>query len=292
MELAIRLTVQGLIIGCGYALIAIGLTMIFGLMDIANFAHGEFFVLGFYFAFTLAKMVTVFQSVVANYFLGLVIGTLATIAFGVLLDKVVFKRLREEPLLTATMATIGLSIFLAYLIQAIWGFWPRQMPTPFGLDPFIWGPLVLPPIRLFILVVTGLCIVVFHILLRRTRLGKAVRATFQNKESAALVGIDIDRVYTWTFAAGAGMAAIAGILLATIMPMDPPSGGFAVLKAFIVVILGGMGTFTGAIVAGLGLGVMETLGGGFIASDYKDGFGFLFLILFLLFRPQGIFGEK
>ena len=173
MELAIRLTVQGLIIGCGYALIAIGLTMIFGLMDIANFAHGEFFVLGFYFAFTLAKMVTVFQSVVANYFFGLVIGTLATMAFAVLLDKIVFKRLREEPLLTATMATIGLSIFLAYLIQAIWGFWPRQMPTPFGLDPFVWGPFVLPPIRLFILLITGLCIVVFHVLLRRTRLGKA-----------------------------------------------------------------------------------------------------------------------
>ncbi|MEE8110147.1 MAG: branched-chain amino acid ABC transporter permease, partial [bacterium] len=180
MELAIRLTVQGLIIGCGYALIAIGLTMIFGLMDIANFAHGEFYVLGSYFAFTLAKMFTVFQSVVANYFLGFVIGTLATVAVGVFLDKLIFRRLRDEPMLTATMATIGLSVFLAYLVQAIWGFWPRQMPTPFGLDPFIWGPIVLPPIRLFILVVTGLCITVFHILLRHTRVGKAIRATFQN----------------------------------------------------------------------------------------------------------------
>ena len=292
MELAIRLTVQGLIIGCGYALIAIGLTMIFGLMDIANFAHGEFYVLGSYFAFTLAKMFTVFQSVVANYFLGFVIGTLATVAVGVFLDKLIFRRLRDEPMLTATMATIGLSVFLAYLVQAIWGFWPRQMPTPFGLDPFIWGPIVLPPIRLFILVVTGLCITVFHILLRHTRLGKAIRATFQNKESAALVGIEIDRVYTWSFAAGAGMAAIAGIMISTFQPLDPVSGGFATLKAFIVVILGGMGTFVGAIVAGLGLGVTEALGGGFIASDYKDAFGFLFVIVFLLFRPQGIFGEK
>jgi branched-chain amino acid transport system permease protein len=292
VELAIRLTVQGLIIGCGYALIAIGLTMIFGLMDIANFAHGEFYVLGFYFAFTIAKLFALFQSVVANYFLGLIIGTIATMLFGVFLDKVIFKRLREEPLLTSTMATIGLSVFLAYLIQAIWGHWPRQMPTPFGLDPFIWGPIVLPPIRIFVLIVTGLCIAVFHILLRHTSLGKAVRATFQNKESAALVGIEIDRVYTWSFAAGAAMAAIAGIMIATFQPMDPISGGFATLKAFIVVILGGMGTFVGAIVAGLGLGVMEALGGGFIASDYKDAFGFLFLIIFLLFRPQGIFGEK
>lgn len=292
MELAIQLTVQGLIIGCSYALIAIGLTMIFGLMDIANFAHGEFYVLGSYFAFTVAKMFTLFESVIANYFLGFIVGTFATIGFGVILDRVIFKRLRGEPLLTATMATIGLSIFLANAIQAIWGHWPRQMPSPFGLDPFIWGPVVMPPIRLFVLVVTGLCIAIFHFLLRHTRLGKAVRATFQNRESAALVGIEIDRVYRWSFATGAGMAAIAGIMLATFMPMDPVSGGFATLKAFIVVILGGMGTFVGAIVAGLGLGVMEALGGGFIASDYKDGFGFLFLILFLLFRPQGIFGEE
>ncbi len=292
MELAIQLTVQGLIIGCGYALIAIGLTMIFGLMDIANFAHGEFFVLGSYFAFTLAKMFTVFESVVANYFLGFVVGTLGTVAVGVVLDKLIFKKLRDEPLLTATMATIGLSVFLAYLIQAIWGHWPRQMPSPFALEPYIWGPIVLPPVRLFILIMTGLSIAVFHFLLRHTRLGKAIRATFQNKESAALVGIEINRVYTWSFAAGAGMAAIAGIMISTFQPMDPVSGGFATLKAFIVVILGGMGTFVGAIVAGLGLGVTEALGGGFIASDYKDAFGFLFVIIFLLFRPQGIFGEK
>ncbi|MGQ4809981.1 High-affinity branched-chain amino acid transport system permease protein LivH [Candidatus Entotheonellaceae bacterium PAL068K] len=292
MDLAIQLTVQGLIIGCGYALIAIGLTMIFGLMNIANFAHGEFYVLGFYFAFTLAKMFTLFESVMVNYFLGFIVGTSATVGLGVVLDRVVFKRLREEPLLTATMATIGLSIFLAYTIQAIWGHWPRQMPAPFGLDPFRWGAVMMPPIRLFVLVVTALNIAVFHVLLRHTRLGKAVRATFQNKESAALVGIEINRVYRWSFAAGTSMAAISGIMLATFQPMDPVSGGYATLKAFIVVILGGMGTFVGAIVAGLGLGVMETLGGGFIASEYKDGFGFLFLILFLLFRPQGIFGEK
>ncbi len=292
MDLAIQLTVQGLIIGCGYALIAIGLTMIFGLMNIANFAHGEFYVLGSYFAFTLAKMFPLFESVIANYFLGFIVGIIATMGLGVVLDLVVFKRLREEPLLTATMATIGLSIFLAYTIQAIWGHWPRQMPSPFGLDPFRWGPIMMPPVRLFVLVVTALNIAIFHLLLHRTQLGKAVRATFQNKESAALVGIEINRVYRWSFAAGTGMAAISGIMLATFQPMDPVSGGYATLKAFIVVILGGMGTFVGAIVAGLGLGVMETLGGGFIASEYKDGFGFLFLILFLLFRPQGIFGEK
>ncbi len=292
MDLAIQLTVQGLIIGCGYALIAIGLTMIFGLMNIANFAHGEFYVLGSYFAFTLAKMFPLFESVIANYFLGFIVGIIATMGLGVVLDLVVFKRLREEPLLTATMATIGLSIFLAYTIQAIWGHWPRQMPSPFGLDPFQWGPIMMPPVRLFVLVVTALNIAIFHLLLHRTQLGKAVRATFQNKESAALVGIEINRVYRWSFAAGTGMAAISGIMLATFQPMDPVSGGYATLKAFIVVILGGMGTFVGAIVAGLGLGVMETLGGGFIASEYKDGFGFLFLILFLLFRPQGIFGEK
>jgi branched-chain amino acid transport system permease protein len=286
MELAVELIGQGLIIGSGYALIALGLTMIFGLMNLANFAHGEFYMLGAYFAFTAVSFLRF------NYFLAVAIAILATMLLGLVLDRLVFKRLRREPIMSATMATIGLSILLTYGAQMIWGAYPLSIRNPFPPEPLALGPIVVPFNRLFIIAVTVLVIVLFHWLLKSTRLGKAIRATFQNKESAALVGIEIERIYTAAFAIGAGMAAISGSLLGSIFTLFPTMGGYATLKAFIVVIVGGMGSFLGAIVSGLLLGVAEALGAGFISSAYKDAVGFVVVIVVLLFAPQGLFGGK
>jgi branched-chain amino acid transport system permease protein len=208
------------------------------------------------------------------------------------LDRLVFKRLRREPIMSATMATIGLSILLTYGAQMIWGAYPLSIRNPFPPEPLALGPIVVPFNRLFIIAVTVLVIVLFHWLLKSTRLGKAIRATFQNKESAALVGIEIERIYTAAFAIGAGMAAISGSLLGSIFTLFPTMGGYATLKAFIVVIVGGMGSFLGAIVSGLLLGVAEALGAGFISSAYKDAVGFVVVIVVLLFAPQGLFGGK
>lgn len=286
MELAVELIGQGLIIGSGYALIAVGLTMIFGLMNLANFAHGEFYMLGAYFAFTAVSFLRL------NYFLAIAIAIIATMVLGFALDKLIFKRLRREPIMSATMATIGLSILLQYIAQMIWGAYPLSIKNPFPPDPLSLGPIVVPVNRLFIIAVTIIVIALFHWVLTSTRLGKAIRATFQNKESAALVGIEIERIYTTAFTIGAGMAAISGALLGSIFTLLPTMGGFATLKAFIVVIVGGMGSFIGAIVSGLMLGVAEALGAGFVSSAYKDAVGFIVVIVVLLFTPQGLFGGK
>jgi len=286
MELAVELVGQGLIIGSGYALIAVGLTMIFGLMNLANFAHGEFYMLGAYFAYSAVSFLRL------NYFLAVALAIAATMVLGFALDRLVFRRLRREPIMSATMATIGLSILLQYTAQMVWGAYPLSIKSPFPPEPLSLGPIVVPVNRLFIIAVTIFVIVLFHWVLKSTRLGKAIRATFQNKESAALVGIEIERIYTTAFTIGAGMAAISGALLGSIFTLLPTMGGFATLKAFIVVIVGGMGSFVGAIVSGLMLGVAEALGAGFVSSAYKDGVGFIVVIVVLLFTPQGLFGGK
>ena len=286
MELAIELIGQGLIIGSGYALIAVGLTMIFGLMNLANFAHGEFYMLGAYFAFSAVRLLRL------DYFAAVAVAVAVTMVIGLVLDRLIFRRLRREPIMSATMATIGLSILLQFLAQIVWGAYPLSIKNPFPPEPLALGPVIVPANRLFIIAVTIAVIVLFHWLLKSTRLGKAIRATFQNKESAALVGIDIERVYTAAFTIGAGLAAISGALLGSVFTLFPTMGGFATLKAFIVVIVGGMGSFVGAIVSGLLLGVAEALGAGFVSSDYKDAVGFLVVIVVLLFAPHGLFGEK
>ena len=286
MQLAVELIGQGLIIGSGYALIAVGLTMIFGLMNLANFAHGEFYMLGAYFAFSGVSLLGL------NYFVAVAVAIAATMLLGFVLDRLVFRRLRREPIMSATMATIGLSILLQYLAQMIWGAYPLSIKSPFPPEPLAIGPIVVLANRLFIIAVTVIVIALFHWLLRSTRLGKAIRATFQNKESAALVGIEIERIYTTAFTIGAGLAAISGALLGSVLTLFPTMGGFATLKAFIVVIVGGMGSFLGAIVSGLMLGVAEALGAGFISSAYKDAVGFIVVIIVLLAAPQGLFGRK
>ena len=286
MELAVELIGQGLITGSGYALIAVGLTMIFGLMNLANFAHGEFYMLGAYVTFSGVSLLGL------NYFVAVALAIAATMLLGFVLDRLVFRRLRREPIMSATMATIGLSILLQYGAQMIWGAYPLSIRNPFPPEPLAIGPIIVPANRLFIIAVTIVVIALFHWLLRFTRLGKAIRATFQNKESAALVGIEIERIYTTAFTMGAGLAAISGALLGSVLTLFPTMGGFATLKAFIVVIVGGMGSFLGAIVGGLLLGVAEALGAGFISSAYKDAAGFIVIIVVLLLAPQGLFGGK
>ena len=223
---------------------------------------------GAYFAYSAVSFLRL------NYFLAVALAIAATMVLGFALDRLVFRRLRREPIMSATMATIGLSILLQYTAQMVWGAYPLSIKSPFPPEPLSLGPIVVPVNRLFIIAVTIFVIVLFHWVLKSTRLGKAIPATFQNKESAPL-------------------------LRTSIQPLPPPPftllptmGGFATLKAFIVVIVGGMGSFVGAIVSGLMLGVAEALGAGFVSSAYKDGVGFIVVIVVLLFTPQGLFGGK
>ncbi|MBI2372249.1 MAG: branched-chain amino acid ABC transporter permease [Deltaproteobacteria bacterium] len=286
LELTLQHILNGLVVGSAYALIAIGLTMIFGLMDIANFAHGEFYMLGGFFAYYAVSFLGL------SFFVTIPLAIVVTMAVGALLDRGVFRRLRGTPLMSSVLATIGLSIFFQHVALLVWGPQPNEIPTPFPPASIHLGPLFITPFRLFIAGVTLLLILAAHGVLQYTRVGKATRAVFQNRESAALVGIDIDRIYLLSFTFGSGLAAAAGVLLGPIFLVYPTMGGMATLKAFIVVIVGGMGNFLGAIVSGLLLGVAESLGAGFVSTAYKDAVGFVIVIIVLMLMPQGLFGSK
>lgn len=274
---------NGALIGCVYALIAIGLTMIFGVMNIANFAHGEFYMLGGFLAFYLVSLLGF------NYFLALPVAVALVVALAVVLQHALFRRLRDAPVMTTTVVTIGLSLLLENMALLFWGAQPQVVPTPFDTKPLSFFGIYTSPLYLFSIAVTAALIVLGHLVIQRSLMGKAMRATFQNKEASALVGVRIDRIYTYAFTFGAGLAAAAGAVLGGFIPVEPSMGGVVTLKAFVVVILGGMGSFIGAIVGGLLLGLAEALGAGYLSTGWKDAIGFFAVILVLLFRPEGLF---
>jgi branched-chain amino acid transport system permease protein len=275
---------NGILIGANYALIAIGLTVIFGLMNIANFAHGQFYMLGGFMAYQLTTAIGL------NFFVALVISVAAVTGIGILLERTIFARLRNKPLISSVLVTIGLAIVIENLALVLWGARPEAIPNPFPVSPVEIGSIFATVPRLFAVVVTLAAIVIIHLLLHYTRMGKAMRATFQQQEAAALAGIDVDLIYSVAFGIGAGLAALGGVLLGTIFYVQPSMGDVATLKAFVVTILGGMGSFPGAIVGGLLLGIAESFGT-LVSSDYKDAIGYILVILVLLYRPQGLFGK-
>ncbi|MET4275688.1 MULTISPECIES: branched-chain amino acid ABC transporter permease [unclassified Bradyrhizobium] len=285
MDLIPQYIFNGLVVGSSYALIAVGLTAIFGLMEIANFAHGQFYMLGAFFAYTLTRLLGL------DFWTGLVGSVMGVMIVGVVLERTLFRILRGASLSSSVLATIALSIFLENLALNVWGPRPQKIPTPFETGSIEFAGVFTTPERLLMLAVTVVIVILLHVGLRHTQTGKAIRATFQQREAAALVGIDIDRLYTLTFAIGAGVAGLAGVLLGTIFVVQPAMGGIATLKAFIVVTLGGISSFAGGIAGGLLLGLAESFGA-IISPAYKDAVGFILVMLVLLYKPDGLFGKR
>ncbi|RXT33367.1 branched-chain amino acid ABC transporter permease [Bradyrhizobium betae] len=285
MDLIPQYIFNGLVVGSSYALIAVGLTAIFGLMEIANFAHGQFYMLGAFFAYTLTRLLGL------DFWTGLVGSVMGVMIVGVVLERTLFRILRGASLSSSVLATIALSIFLENLALNVWGPRPQKIPTPFETGSIAFAGVFTTPERLLMLAVTVVIVILLHVGLRHTQTGKAIRATFQQREAAALVGIDIDRLYTLTFAIGAGVAGLAGVLLGTIFVVQPAMGGIATLKAFIVVTLGGISSFAGGIAGGLLLGLAESFGA-IISPAYKDAVGFILVMLVLLYKPDGLFGKR
>lgn len=278
--------VNGLIIGATYGLMAVGLTMIFGMMDIINFAHGELYMLGGVFAYYLASPLGL------GYFGSIVSAVGLVMVVGLIFDQLVLRKLRDEPVLITILVTIGLSIFLQSTVMLFWGPSPQAIPSPFPSKTIQVGPIFLTPFKIFMAGVTVAVIYGLHLLIQKTTLGKTMRAVFQEKEAAAIVGININKVYAINFALGSGLAGLAGALLGTLFVVYPNMGLIAVVKAFLIVIMGGMGNFLGAIFGGLLLGVVESMAAGFISSSYKDLFGLLIVMILLVVRPYGLFGRK
>jgi branched-chain amino acid transport system permease protein len=277
--------VNGLVLGGTYALLGIGLTLIFGLMHVVNFAHGEFYTLGAYVTFAALVLAGV-------PFLGaLALAVLAGILLGALTERVLLRPLRDESIDTVMLVTIGLWIAMQNGELLLWGGVAKAIPHPFPTAPLVLGPVSLAPLRLFVLAAALALIAAAHLTIQRTRLGRAMRATFQDPDTAALMGVRIGRIRTATFALGSGLAAAAGALLGPIFLAYPSMGDLASLKAFSVVILGGLGNLWGATLGGLILGVAEELGAGYVSSGYRDAVGFVIIIAVLLLRPSGLFAR-
>lgn len=286
MDIFLQQIVNGLTIGSSYVLIALGLTIIFGIMDVINLAHGSIYMMGAYLTYFLV------QRAGLDFFLSMAIAMGASIPFGILIEKLFFKPLRDKSELSVLLVSVGILVLLESLAQLLFGSEARIMRTSYSRVLYHFGEITvtLPRIFLFgtsIILVTGL-----YFFIQKTRLGKAMRATAQNREAAAIMGVKLDRIYSLTFGLGCALAAAAGGLIGAIFVIHPNMGFMPQLKGFVVVILGGMGSIWGAIAGGLILGVTESLGGGYVSSQYTDAFAFIILILVLLLKPSGLFGHK
>jgi len=222
---------NGLLLGATYSLLGIGLTLVFGLMSVVNFAHGEFYTLGAYAAFAALTLASV------HFFLAIPLAIAAGAVAGAICERVLLRPLRGQSIDTVMLVMIGVWIAMQNAELLGWGGVAKSVPTPFPTQPLVLGPVSVAPLRVFVFVVSGGLILGAHLLLSRTKLGRAMRATFQDRETAALMGVSIERIHTITFAFGAGLAAAAGALLGPVFLLYPSMGDLASLKAFSVVVL-------------------------------------------------------
>ena len=280
--------VNGVTIGVVYALIAVGLTLVFGILDVINFAHGEFYMVGAFLTYSLVIGLGL------DYFVALAIALAGAAVAGLLAERLTVRPLQGRHMFTVVLSTLGLSIFLQNGALLLWGPDPREIDLGWGGQPLVAGGLVITRLRLTVLATGVALIAALTWFIRRARWGMAMRAVARNRDAAALMGIPVQRVYAFTFAVGTGLAGVAGGLLGAMFTIEPTMGEWAVVKAFCVVIMGGMGNVPGAILGGVILGVAENVGAGFLpgGSSYKDGIGYAILILVLLCRPQGLFGRR
>jgi branched-chain amino acid transport system permease protein len=278
--------VSGVVMGLIYGLIGIGLTVIYGMMKIVNIAHGEFMMLGAYLLFTFVVLWPV------GFFTALGLGLVVTMIAAFLTYYLYVRAFVARPIITTTLATLGLAFFLRNLVLLAWGPHPQAVPSPFGAGAIALAGVSLPYTSAFALAITILVIGLGHTFLSVSRTGKAMRATFQNREVAELVGVNTDRIHGLTFALGAGLAALGGILIAPIFSISPDMGTLAAMKAWSVTILGGMGSLPGALIAGVVIGLAESLASGYVSSGYKEGIAFLVVVAVLLYRPYGFLGAR
>jgi branched-chain amino acid transport system permease protein len=285
MDLALQLLFTGIGIGAVYALVALGFVLIFRATNVVNFAQGEF------------SMVAAYLMVVAveaglPYWAAFIVALLGMALVGVVFNLGVYYPLRHRTYLPVIIATIGASILLANSVLAIYGPQPQVLEGWFETPGIQVGPVYLDSQYLLIIGVT-ICLVIFNFwFFEKTLLGKKLQATSQDKEMASLLGISVSAMIMITFIYSAVLGGLAGILVAPVLFVSIQMGSTIALKAFAATIIGGFGDVAGAIIGGLALGIIETFGAAYISVPYKDAFAFLALVLFLMFRPQGIFGER
>ena len=304
MDILFQQIINGLVLGSMYALIALGYTMVYGIIQLINFAHGEILMVG---ALTAWSSIGGLQAVEPGMptwvmlLLATLAGCLASTVVNVLVEKLAYRPLRNAPRLAPLITALGMSILLQALAMMIWKPNVKSFPSMLPTDPYLIGDAVITPTQIMILVVTVLSLAVLTWVVNYTSLGRAMRATAENPRVAALMGVKPDFIISATFAIGAILAAIAGVMYASNYGTAQHYMGFLPgLKAFTAAVFGGIGNLAGAVVGGVLLGLIESIGsgylgtltGGLLGSNYADIFAFIVLIIVLTLRPSGLLGER
>lgn len=295
MDYFLELFLGGLTRGSIYALIALGYTMVYGIIELINFAHGEIYMIGGFTALIVISVLTLMgMNAIAILVIAGVIAVIYSSAYGYTVEKIAYKPLRNAPRLSALISAIGMSLFLQnYVLLAQTSDFlpfPNLVPDFEFMEPYAH---IIGSTEVVILITTAIVMILLTILIKFTNIGKAMRAASQDKTMSMLVGINVNRVISVTFVVGSATAAIGGVLIASHIGMINFYIGFiAGIKAFVAAVLGGIGSIPGAVLGSFVLGWTESFATGYVSSDYEDVFAFMFLVLILIFRPAGILGRS
>ncbi|MEY4268337.1 MAG: hypothetical protein RIS90_2872 [Pseudomonadota bacterium] len=304
MDTLIQQIINGLVLGSMYALVALGYTMVYGIINLINFAHGEVLMVGALTSWTIIGLMKEGMPGTPGYvilFIALIIACVVAAALNFVIEKVAYRPLRNSPKLAPLITAIGMSILLQTLAMIIWKPNYKPYPTLLPSTPFNIGGAVITPTQVLILGMTAVSLALLMWVVNSTRLGRAMRATAENPRVAALMGVKPDMVISATFLIGAVLAAIAGVMWAANYGTVQHTMGFLPgLKAFTAAVFGGIGNLAGAVVGGILLGLIESIGAGYIGvltggvlgSHYSDIFAFIVLIIVLTLRPSGLLGER
>lgn len=304
METFIQQLLNGLVLGSMYALVALGYTMVYGVLNLINFAHGEVLMIGAMIGLTILQLLEAHVPGLPGYvqLACAILGAIPlTMLVSIVVERVAYRRLRNAPRLAPLITAIGVSILLQTFAMMIWGRSPMPFPQLLSSEPIMIGGAMISHTQVLLLVLAALAMGALVLLVERTKMGRAMRAVAENPRVAGLMGVDANRVIVATFAIGAALAAVAGVMWgANYASITFTMGVLPGLKAFCAAVLGGIGNIYGAMLGGLLLGIIEALGagyigdltGGFFGSHYQDIFAFVVLILVLTLRPSGIMGER
>lgn len=289
LQYILEQSINGLQLGAVYALIALGYTMVYGVLRLINFAHGDIFMLGAFFAYFFIS-----RFGMPIYFVFFVT-MLLTALIGYLMEKIAYRPLRNAPKISLLITAVGISLFIEYFCSLNAIFTPDYIafPRPFEVEAYDLSIVTITNVQIIIFAITAISLALLYLLIYETKQGKAMRAVSYDRETAALMGIDIDTTISLTFIIGAALAGVGGILYAIAYPqINVFMGIMPGIKSFIAAVLGGIGIIHGAVIGGLIIGLSEVFVSAFISSTFRDGFIFIILLLVLLIKPSGIFGKR
>lgn len=288
MEQVFQQMINGISLGGIYALMALGYTMVYGIINLINFAHGDIYMVGAYVGFALTTFFNI------GFLPALLISMAATSLLGIIIEKIAYKPLRKSPRITALITAISISLLLQYTIMYFVG--PQTRTFPEVLESkslkFLNGNVILDVKNIYIIAITLILMIALQFIVRKTKMGKAMRASSYDLEAAELMGVNVNKVISFTFAMGSALAGAAGVLVGIYYnTINPLMGSLPGLKAFVAAVLGGIGAIPGAVLGGFSLGIIETIVSANGGSVFKDAVAFLILILVLLVRPNGLLGK-